>query len=517
MEERHRSVHDNQAMIQNIAHEAQSLRELYPRVKVARSILDAPSDSGSILGDTRSSIISDREFEFDDLVINSQAYRRALQAAKRELRKGGVQQTEGDLIDMGNDADEATLSQDLNKASLSGGENVIVSGPAEAQTLQQTLKSSDGRSRLKHNDPTPSSSTTINPKDPTKEPGQASRAIFKSWEDAHRDRERKNTNNTRLPAIAPGYQPTATEDKPKSSYPHAFERWETLSAHWEGLTSFWIRRLERNTAEFNNDPSSEQLAEQVKDLSAAGKNLFDAVVELQRLRASSERKFQRWFFETRAEQERSRELVISLEETLREERVQHQNDLSNERVRLTVEFEKSLVHERGELEARLSKLQREASEQRRTLSSTKEEARRAWYELGRREEVERNRISKMESCKPVMIGEVVLFPLKSSSWDEDSEKMIPLLYEVSQPPEVPEPWIAQWDSKPSLPAADFLMVLIVYSQTNMINGCLSTPRRKNPDILDPNRPLDRDPNTKRRAEMLHIALLRSQRERSRLL
>jgi len=458
MEERHRSVDDNQAMIQNIAHEAQSLRELYPSVKVAQSILEAPSDFGSILGDTRFSIISDREFEFDDLVVNSQAYRRALIAAKRDLRKGGLQQTEGDLIDMGNDVDEVPQSQDLNKASHSGGQHVIVSGQAEAQALLQTVKSSGEKSGPKHNNSTESSSTTINPKAPPKKLGQEkARAIFKSWEDAHREQERKNANNASVPsapAIARGTRPTATENKPKNFYPHAFERWEALSAHWEGLTSFWIRRLERNTAEFNNDPSSEQLAEQVKDLSAAGKNLFDAVVELQRLRASSERKFQRWFFETRAEQERSQELVISLEETLREERVQHRDSLSNERVRLTVEFEGKLVHERGELEARLSRLQREASEQRQTLSSTKEEARRAWYELGRREEVERDRISKMESGKPVPVGGVVLFPLKSSSWDEDSENKIPLLYEVSPAPEVPEPWVAQWDGKPSLSAAD---------------------------------------------------------------
>ena len=60
----------------------------------------------------------------------------------------------------------------------------------------------------------------------------------------------------------------------------------------------------------------------------------------------------------------------------------------------------------------------------------------------------------MESGKPVPVGGVVLFPLKSSSWDEDSENKIPLLYEVSPAPEVPEPWVAQWDGKPSLSAAD---------------------------------------------------------------
>jgi hypothetical protein len=54
------------------------------------------------------------------------------------------------------------------------------------------------------------------------------------------------------------------------------------------------------------------MPQQIKDLSAAGNNLFHAVVELQRLRASSERKFQRWFFEHRQEQERAQEREAQL-------------------------------------------------------------------------------------------------------------------------------------------------------------------------------------------------------------
>jgi hypothetical protein len=56
------------------------------------------------------------------------------------------------------------------------------------------------------------------------------------------------------------------------SFPHAFERWETISAHWEGLTVFWIRRLEANSAEINKDPLAQQLTRQITDLSAAGSN-----------------------------------------------------------------------------------------------------------------------------------------------------------------------------------------------------------------------------------------------------
>lgn len=122
---------------------------------------------------------------------------------------------------------------------------------------------------------------------------------------------------------------STSASRPQSSFPHAFERWETLSAHWEGLTSFWIRMLEKNNNEINKDPLSQRLSKQVTDLSAAGANLFHAVVELQRLRASSERKFQRWFFEVRAEQERAQEIQALTEQTLEKERREHATAIAN--------------------------------------------------------------------------------------------------------------------------------------------------------------------------------------------
>ena len=130
----------------------------------------------------------------------------------------------------------------------------------------------------------------------------------------------------------------------RTSFPHAFERWETLSAHWEGLTSFWIRRLEDNSNEINRDPLSQQLSRQVTDLSAAGANLFHAVVALQRLRASSERKFQRWFFETRAEQEHAQALQCFNESELEKERSKVQQlELINKNLQLELEVLRGYV------------------------------------------------------------------------------------------------------------------------------------------------------------------------------
>ena len=181
----------------------------------------------------------------------------------------------------------------------------------------------------------------------------------------------------------------------RSSFPHAFERWETLSAHWEGLTSFWIRRLEENANEINRDPLSQQLSRQVTDLSAAGANLFHAVVELQRLRASSERKFQRWFFETRSEQERSQEIQALTEQTLNQER--------RSRGDVTAQLRAS--------EAEKAILQKQVVESKRELQISKEEARRAWEELGRREQDERERTASLREGQPTLVGGVQVVPM----------------------------------------------------------------------------------------------------------
>lgn len=179
----------------------------------------------------------------------------------------------------------------------------------------------------------------------------------------------------------------------RSSFPHAFERWETLSAHWEGLTSFWIRRLEENSTEVSRDPLSQQLSRQVTDLSAAGANLFHAVVELQRLRASSERKFQRWFFETRAEQERTSEVQAMLQSSLERVKLEHKAELAN-----------LAEKERAKYEQRETEMKRE-------LQISKEEAKRAWEELGRREQEERERTTSLREGQPTIVGGVQVVPM----------------------------------------------------------------------------------------------------------
>ncbi|KAJ5565832.1 hypothetical protein N7535_007470 [Penicillium sp. DV-2018c] len=191
--------------------------------------------------------------------------------------------------------------------------------------------------------------------------------------------------------------PQALQQPKRAGFPHAFERWETLSSHWEGLTSYWMRKLEQNNEDLERDPLSQQLARQITDLSAAGANLFHAVVELQRLRASSERKFQRWFFDTRADQERSKEQLAELERQLKAERQGRADAFAAAK----------------ESEKDKAKAEELLKEMRRELQISKEEARRAWEELGRREQEERDRTNSLRNGEPTLVGGVQVVPMVS--------------------------------------------------------------------------------------------------------
>jgi hypothetical protein len=199
-----------------------------------------------------------------------------------------------------------------------------------------------------------------------------------------------------------GHSASASQGTTASSFPHAFERWETLSSHWEGLTSYWIHRLEQNNDELRREPMLAQLSRQVTDLSAAGANLFHAVVELQRLRASSERKFQRWFFETRKEAERQQEITAQMEAALVSERQARAND---------AQHWEAQIEQARRTEANAQKL---VGEMRRELQISKDEARRAWEELGRQEQQERDRTVALNQGQAIDVGGFTVYPKQFS-------------------------------------------------------------------------------------------------------
>ncbi|TKA74686.1 hypothetical protein B0A55_04710 [Friedmanniomyces simplex] len=198
-------------------------------------------------------------------------------------------------------------------------------------------------------------------------------------------------------ASSQAQQPAAESSQraTSSSFPHAFERWETLSSHWEGLTSYWLHKLESNTEEIKNAiPNAATLNRQITDLSAAGANLFHAVVELQRLRASSERKFQRWFFETRGDTERQQEMQAQTERQMRLERSAREEAATK----------------RAEAEEAAAIARREVSEMRRELMISKDEARRAWEELGRRNQEALDIAEALKSGRVALVAGVQVMP-----------------------------------------------------------------------------------------------------------
>jgi len=85
-------------VLKQIATRSRSLRAYYPRVKVPDSIFELDHSVTSI--SDSNSIIDQAEFAFDDLVVNSKAYRRALALAyaKAADSRKSTRPVEGDLI-----------------------------------------------------------------------------------------------------------------------------------------------------------------------------------------------------------------------------------------------------------------------------------------------------------------------------------------------------------------------------------------------------------------------------------
>lgn len=318
------------------------------------------------------------------MIMRERAEREARQRAEREQMERARAEEEARLL-------EETTRRHAVAGAVPGSGDLPPTDPA-TQRRQQRAQEAQGSSRVPASMPSASAqgSATVPPLRPTRVPATAQ---------APPNLTSASQPGLGAPAAAQAAEPSTTQGmtttRLKNSFPHAFERWEALSAHWEGMTSFWLRRLQENTDEVERNPITSQLSRQVHDLSAAGANLFHAVVELQRLRASSERKFQRWFFETRAELERNQEVNAMLEAQMEQER-----QARADAVRVVAQHE-----------AENTKLQKMVTEMRRELLISKEEARRAWEELGRREQEERDRTVSLQQGHPTIVGGVQVVPM----------------------------------------------------------------------------------------------------------
>jgi hypothetical protein len=144
-------LQDNQAFFQRTSSSAESLRTANPSVHVPKSIIGddcrIPKASNLLDDDVSltvdmSSTVDDREFSFDDVIVNSRAYRRALLVAQRHhsFEERGLQpsMTE-DLIDLSSVVDDAATGR---VSSLFGDLALLEagSGPPSA-----TAQCSEGR------------------------------------------------------------------------------------------------------------------------------------------------------------------------------------------------------------------------------------------------------------------------------------------------------------------------------------------------------------------------------------
>jgi hypothetical protein len=78
----------NHAAIQKVAEGTESLRGLYPQVNAAKSFLESSKSSNR--DEQTLSVLSETQFEFDDIVTDSVAYRRALAVTLKTRQTGNI-------------------------------------------------------------------------------------------------------------------------------------------------------------------------------------------------------------------------------------------------------------------------------------------------------------------------------------------------------------------------------------------------------------------------------------------
>ncbi|OCK78595.1 hypothetical protein K432DRAFT_406322 [Lepidopterella palustris CBS 459.81] len=109
-----RLLQENSGTLEQVATRSRSLRATHPKVTVPDSMFYTDNSTGSV--SNAYSIIGQAEFEFDDVVVNSKAYRRAMAIAQArvadEIKTPEV--FEGDLIDF-NDPEDVVPKHALSE------------------------------------------------------------------------------------------------------------------------------------------------------------------------------------------------------------------------------------------------------------------------------------------------------------------------------------------------------------------------------------------------------------------
>lgn len=285
---------------------------------------------------TINSDITDTEFDFDNETINTPAYRRAFAAARRQAMSANQLNWEPSNFDGSNPSERRNLisvyservGDQSNKHAINqNASSDIVTADVSSEVVGLSTGYSEAKASLSSR-----AEFTLNPVYSLREREERNkRELQVAKRHTHETLDLQGSKNGEGEYINKSHLALAgrwkvltsnvapTEPTSLCTFPDTSERWETLSSHWEELTSCWIQRLMENQTEGEDVPPSQQVARRISDLSAAGSNLFSAVVELQRLRASSERNVQQWFSEFRVEQENALEVRSRLEKALQEE------------------------------------------------------------------------------------------------------------------------------------------------------------------------------------------------------
>ncbi len=126
----------NRALIQQVAEDTKSLRGMYAKSNAAKSFLDSLESTG--VNETNFSVISEQQFEFDDLVTNSQAYRRVLVAATHALKKniGGNAVGISDVNELASEG--AQLEKGSNSTEEANQSRKMTAAPVLARELKHS-------------------------------------------------------------------------------------------------------------------------------------------------------------------------------------------------------------------------------------------------------------------------------------------------------------------------------------------------------------------------------------------
>jgi hypothetical protein len=132
----------NRTLIQKVAEDTKSLQGMYPKSNAAKSFLDSLESAGS--NEANLSMISEQQFEFDDLLTNSQAYRRVLVAATHALKKnmGGTAEEIGDVNELASKG--AQLGKGNNSTEGANQSRKMSAAPGPARGLKHNPITNSG-------------------------------------------------------------------------------------------------------------------------------------------------------------------------------------------------------------------------------------------------------------------------------------------------------------------------------------------------------------------------------------